>query len=83
MKDVCGGNKPYLGTGHLEAEHLRIKDKAIFQVKKKSIIKFDLIKRKLKKKINFIFDVLVYINKKNGWRRVFTKIFGSINDRFG
>lgn len=32
MDDVCGGTKPYLGAGHLEAEHLRIKDKAIFQV---------------------------------------------------
>lgn len=32
MEDVCGGNKPYLGTGHLEAEHFRIKDKAIYQV---------------------------------------------------
>lgn len=33
MEDVCGGAKPYLGAGHLEAEHLRIKDKAIFQVR--------------------------------------------------
>lgn len=32
MESVCGGAKPYLGAGHLEAEHLRIKDKAIFQV---------------------------------------------------
>lgn len=33
MEDVCGGAKPYLGAGHLEAEHLRVKDKAIFQVR--------------------------------------------------
>lgn len=32
MEDVCGGTRPYLSTGHLEAEHLRVKDKAVFQV---------------------------------------------------
>lgn len=32
MEQVCGGAKPYLGAGHLDAEHLRIKDKAVFQV---------------------------------------------------
>lgn len=32
MEDVCGGTKPYLGVAHLDAEHLRIKDKAIHQV---------------------------------------------------
>lgn len=32
MEEICGGAKPYLGEGHLEAEHLRIRDKAIFQV---------------------------------------------------
>lgn len=31
MEEICGGNRPYLGAGHLDAEHLRIKDKAIFQ----------------------------------------------------
>ncbi|TMW48683.1 hypothetical protein DOY81_006226 [Sarcophaga bullata] len=31
MEDVCGGTRPYLSTGHLEAEHLRVKDKAVFQ----------------------------------------------------
>lgn len=31
MEDVCGGTRPYLSTGHLDAEHLRIKDKALFQ----------------------------------------------------
>ncbi|XP_037025907.1 atlastin isoform X4 [Bradysia coprophila] len=37
MEDVCGGTKPYLNTGHLEAEHLRIKDKSLhqFQAKRK------------------------------------------------
>lgn len=34
MEDVCGGTRPYLSTGHLEAEHLRCKDKAVFQVDK-------------------------------------------------
>lgn len=32
MEEICGGQKPYLSEGHLEAEHLRIHDKAIFQV---------------------------------------------------
>lgn len=32
MEDVCGGNRPYLSTGHLDAEHLRIKDKALYHV---------------------------------------------------
>lgn len=32
MEEICGGQKPYLSEGHLEAEHLRIRDKAIFQV---------------------------------------------------
>lgn len=31
MEEVCGGQKPYLSSGHLEAEHLRIKDKALHQ----------------------------------------------------
>ncbi|XP_055848492.1 atlastin isoform X1 [Episyrphus balteatus] len=31
MEEVCGGTRPYLSTGHLDAEHLRIKDKALFQ----------------------------------------------------
>uniref|UniRef100_A0A0K8TP26 Putative conserved plasma membrane protein n=1 Tax=Tabanus bromius TaxID=304241 RepID=A0A0K8TP26_TABBR len=31
MEEVCGGTRPYLNTGHLDAEHLRIKDKALFQ----------------------------------------------------
>lgn len=33
MEEICGGTKPYLGEGHLEAEHLRIRDKAIYQVR--------------------------------------------------
>lgn len=32
MEEICGGTKPYLSEGHLEAEHLRIRDKAIYQV---------------------------------------------------
>lgn len=32
MEEICGGPKPYLSEAHLEAEHLRIRDKAIFQV---------------------------------------------------
>ncbi|XP_037913388.1 atlastin isoform X2 [Hermetia illucens] len=35
MEDVCGGTKPYLSTGHLDAEHLRVKDKALFQFSSK------------------------------------------------
>lgn len=31
MEEVCGGTRPYLSTGHLDAEHLRVKDKALFQ----------------------------------------------------
>jgi len=31
MELVCGGAKPYLSTAHLEAEHQRIKDKALSQ----------------------------------------------------
>lgn len=33
MEEICGGQKPYLSEGHLEAEHLRIRDKAIYQVR--------------------------------------------------
>lgn len=32
MDEICGGAQPYLSEGHLDAEHLRIRDKAIFQV---------------------------------------------------
>lgn len=32
MEEVCGGNKPFLSTGHLEAEHTRIKEKALNMV---------------------------------------------------
>lgn len=35
MEEVCGGTKPYLSTAHLEAEHFRIKDQALFQVSNK------------------------------------------------
>jgi len=31
MEEICGGTQPYLGEGHLAAEHLRIRDKAIYQ----------------------------------------------------
>lgn len=31
MEGVCGGAKPYLNTAHLEAEHQRIKEKALYQ----------------------------------------------------
>ncbi|XP_068152245.1 atlastin [Drosophila tropicalis] len=31
MEEVCGGTRPYLSTAHLETEHLRVKDKAMFQ----------------------------------------------------
>lgn len=32
MEDVCGGNKPYLSSAHLDSEHGRIKEKALHQV---------------------------------------------------
>lgn len=35
MEDVCGGSKPYLNTTTMEAEHRRIKDKAIHQFQSK------------------------------------------------
>uniref|UniRef100_A0A023EUV9 Putative guanylate-binding protein n=1 Tax=Aedes albopictus TaxID=7160 RepID=A0A023EUV9_AEDAL len=35
MEDVCGGNKPYLNTAHLESEHNRIKEKALHQFSSK------------------------------------------------
>ncbi|XP_022209542.2 atlastin [Drosophila obscura] len=31
MEEVCGGTRPYLSTAHLETEHIRVKDKALFQ----------------------------------------------------
>lgn len=35
MEDVCGGNRPYLSTGHLDAEHMRVKEKALYQFSSK------------------------------------------------
>ncbi|XP_049857521.1 atlastin isoform X1 [Schistocerca gregaria] len=35
MEEVCGGTKPYLSSAHLEAEHNRVKDKAIHQFRSK------------------------------------------------
>lgn len=32
MEEVCGGNKPFLNTAHLEVEHGRIRDKAVQMV---------------------------------------------------
>lgn len=32
MEEVCGGTRPYLSAGHLEAEHLRVKEKSLNQV---------------------------------------------------
>ncbi|GLV36612.1 atlastin [Carabus blaptoides fortunei] len=31
MEDICGGGRPYLSTAHLDSEHLRIRDKALYQ----------------------------------------------------
>lgn len=31
MEDVCGGAKPYMNTATIEAEHRRVKDKALNQ----------------------------------------------------
>lgn len=31
MEDICGGTKPYLNTATMEAEHKRIKEKALHQ----------------------------------------------------
>lgn len=31
MEEVCGGKKPYLNTAAMQAEHSRIKDKALLQ----------------------------------------------------
>lgn len=33
MEEVCGGLRPYLSAGHLDAEHLRIKEKSLNQVR--------------------------------------------------
>lgn len=35
MEDICGGAKPYLNTGLMEAEHRRVKDKALHQFQSK------------------------------------------------
>lgn len=35
MEDICGGAKPYLNTALMEAEHRRIKDKALHQFQSK------------------------------------------------
>ncbi|KAL9693081.1 hypothetical protein quinque_012366 [Culex quinquefasciatus] len=35
MEDVCGGNKPYLSSAHLDSEHGRIKEKALHQFSSK------------------------------------------------
>jgi atlastin len=35
MEGVCGGPKHVLGTEHLEAEHLRIKDRAMLHFRSK------------------------------------------------
>lgn len=34
MEEVCGGVRPYLSAGHLEAEHMRIKEKSLNAVSK-------------------------------------------------
>lgn len=69
MEEVCGGQKPYLSEGHLEAEHLRVRDKAIFQV----YIIFNYFipnsdKEKLAKTISVSLIFTVYIKKETGWR---------------
>ena len=37
MEAVCGGDKPFLSSEHLEAEHLRARDRAadVFQSRRK------------------------------------------------
>lgn len=35
MEEVCGGKKPYLNTAAIEAEHRRVKDKALLQFQSK------------------------------------------------
>lgn len=63
MEQVCGGAKPYLGAGHLDAEHLRIKDKAIFQVSAISLV-LSTVSLASNKKYSILFVLSQFVSKR-------------------
>lgn len=92
MEEICGGTQPYLSEGHLEAEHLRIRDKAIFQVSityyyLRHILEMCFFLLNQMSNRCFLFCSLslisVYIKTKIGWRRILSTIFGSIGKGSG
>lgn len=56
MEDVCGGNKPYLNTATMEAEHRRIKDKAIHQFQSKRKMGGEEFSEKYKEQLEKVID---------------------------
>lgn len=83
MEDICGGNQPYLSEGHLDAEHLRIRDKAIFQVSFLTWTRKQNAFFANNSNIVFALLPLVYFKAKIGRRRILPNLFDTIGKRFG
>lgn len=54
MEGVCGGAKPFLGTEHLEAEHLRIKDKSMLHFRSKRKMGGDEFSERYREKLESV-----------------------------
>ncbi|XP_055679839.1 atlastin isoform X2 [Lutzomyia longipalpis] len=52
MEDVCGGTKPFLSNAHLDAEHQRIKEKALHQFSAKRKMGGDEFSEKYREKLD-------------------------------
>ncbi|XP_059480337.1 atlastin isoform X2 [Neocloeon triangulifer] len=58
MEGVCGGAKPFLGTDHLDAEHLRIKEKSMGVFKSKRKMGGDEFSERYREKLEEDIDEL-------------------------
>lgn len=60
MEDVCGGAKPYLNTTTMEAEHRRIKDKAIHQFQSKRKMGGEEFSEKYKEQLEKVISCFIH-----------------------
>lgn len=68
MEEVCGGNKPYLNTATMDAEHRRVKDKALHQFHSKRKMGGEEFSERYKEqleKVRYILHILIrtYLKK--------------------
>jgi len=60
MEGVCGGAKPFLGTDHLDAEHQRIKDRAMLHFRSKRKMGGDEFSERYRDKLEEVLQLFNY-----------------------